>query len=110
MPLLLHMPQGGGGEGVGVVAAVLFLTLTVLPTLLVFFLFFFFSFSRSLPASLSPSSCPLLCKPSNFSLQWENRYNGGESASLFNKGIEARRRDESREKEKNGSTLGAGNK
>lgn len=37
----------------------------------------FFSFSRSLPVSLSPSFCPLLCKRCNFSLQWENRYNRG---------------------------------
>lgn len=95
---LLHMPRG--------FAAVLFPT----PSVLLYFPpFFFFSFSCSPRVSLSPSFCPLLCKQCNFSLQWENRYNRGERAGLFNKGIRAKRRDVRKEKKRKrkGRTLGA---
>lgn len=64
-----------------------------------------FSFSRSLPVSLSPSFCPLLCKQCNFSLQWENRYNRGSAPVCLIK--EQRQRGEMSKK---GSTLGAENK
>lgn len=50
---------------------------------------FFFSSSHFLalcPLSLSPSFRPLLCKPCNFSLQWENRYNRGRAPVCLIKG------------------------
>lgn len=92
---LLHMPQG--------FAAVLLAAASVLPAFFFFLLVFLFS---AHPLCLPPVSTR--CKRCNFSLQWENRYNGGERDGLFNKGIRAKRRDERGKKGgAGGSTLGA---
>lgn len=45
-----------------------------------------FSFPRSLPIPLSASFCPLLCQHCNFSLHWENRYNGASAPVCLIKG------------------------